>query len=117
MRSLVNARSRDKWCRFHNNHGHNTEHYIQLKREIEKLLEQRHLKEYVRVNELRTERKKGKESKRKHPGRLWTPFRKGKREVVNVIFGKDSKGRDNLVEKRSLARHVFLEGTGRHPLH
>ncbi|KAL0401561.1 UNVERIFIED_CONTAM: hypothetical protein Slati_4186000 [Sesamum latifolium] len=37
----------DKFCRFHNNYGHNTEECRHLKNEIERLIQNRYLQEYV----------------------------------------------------------------------
>lgn len=56
MRSPVGARSKDKWCKFHKDHGYNTEDCVQLKREVERLLEQSHLKEFIRVRKPRRDK-------------------------------------------------------------
>ena len=40
-------RPRDKYCRFHRDHGHNTEDYYDLKRQIEELIKQGKLQRFV----------------------------------------------------------------------
>lgn len=76
--SPTNARSKDKWCKFHKYHGHDPEDSIQLKREIKELLELGNLKEYVKISEPRRERKG--ENYGKNACAVWTPRRKGQKE-------------------------------------
>jgi len=40
-------RSRDKYCRFHRDHGHDTFDYYDLKQEIEALIRQEKLQRFV----------------------------------------------------------------------
>ena len=42
-----NKRVRDKYCRFHRDHGHNTEECYDLKRQIEELIKQGKLQRFV----------------------------------------------------------------------
>ena len=43
-----NRRSRDKYCRFHRDHGHDTADCYDLKQQIEALIKQRKLQKFVR---------------------------------------------------------------------
>ena len=43
-----NRRSRDKYCRFHRDHGHDMANYYDLKLQIEALIKQRKLQKFVR---------------------------------------------------------------------
>ncbi|KAL0453020.1 UNVERIFIED_CONTAM: hypothetical protein Slati_1280100 [Sesamum latifolium] len=65
----------DKFCRFHNDYGHTTEECRQLKSEIERLIQNRYLQEYVCWKKARGtgpyqkyETNKGKEVKNPSPG-------------------------------------------------
>ena len=42
-----NKRSRDKYCRFHRDHGHDTTDYYDLKQQIETLIRQGKLQRFV----------------------------------------------------------------------
>ena len=42
-----NKRSRDKYCRFHRDHGHDTTDYYDLKQQIEALIRQKKLQRFV----------------------------------------------------------------------
>ena len=37
----------NRWCDFHNNHGHKTKYYITLKMEVNELLKKGHLPEFL----------------------------------------------------------------------
>ena len=47
LKSDPNKRSRDKYCRFHRNHGHNTADCYDLKQQIEALIRQGKLQRFV----------------------------------------------------------------------
>lgn len=53
MKSLAETWNKYKWCKFHKDHGYDTEDFIQLKKEIEKLLDEGHLREYIQRKHLR----------------------------------------------------------------
>ena len=48
LRSSPNQRSKDLYCRFHRDHGHNTEDCFVLKEQIEALIRQGKLKKFIR---------------------------------------------------------------------
>ncbi|GAV65630.1 hypothetical protein CFOL_v3_09145 [Cephalotus follicularis] len=50
MRSPAEKRYLDKFCRYHCDHGHDTEEYRKLKNQIEDLIRKGHLKRYVDRN-------------------------------------------------------------------
>ncbi|GAV83883.1 hypothetical protein CFOL_v3_27328 [Cephalotus follicularis] len=47
MRSPAEKRNTEKYCRYHRNHGHDTEECRQLKNQIEDLIRKGHLRKYV----------------------------------------------------------------------
>ena len=47
LKSSPEKRDREKYCRFHKDHGHNTKDYFRLKIDIEKLIKSGHLAEFV----------------------------------------------------------------------
>ncbi|XP_052209289.1 uncharacterized protein LOC127812798 [Diospyros lotus] len=47
LRSPPNTRSKNKYCRFHRDHGHDTEDCIQLKEEIQELINRGYLRDFV----------------------------------------------------------------------
>ena len=47
LKSDPNKRSRDKYCRFHRDHGHDTADYYDLKQQIEALIRQGKLQKFV----------------------------------------------------------------------
>ncbi|XP_077228277.1 uncharacterized protein LOC143861229 [Tasmannia lanceolata] len=55
MISKGNKRDKSKYCRFHRDHGHDTDNCWQLKEEIEQLISRGYLKKYVRGDTHRNE--------------------------------------------------------------
>ncbi|KAL2491928.1 RNA-directed DNA polymerase [Abeliophyllum distichum] len=79
-----NRRHERKYCKFHRDHGHDTEDCHQLKEEIERLIKRGHLSKFVKAD-----KEKGKEAEyRQQP-----PPRVG---VINVIVGGIAVG-DSVV--------------------
>ena len=50
LKSPLENRSRNKYCQYHKDHGHDTEECFKLKVEIGKLIERGHLTEFVTNN-------------------------------------------------------------------
>ncbi|KAH7845091.1 hypothetical protein Vadar_013397 [Vaccinium darrowii] len=48
LRSDPSKRSKDKWCRFHRHHGHTTDDCIDLKQQIEGLIQRGRLRRFVK---------------------------------------------------------------------
>ena len=51
MHSSPNVRDKNKYCRFHKDHGHNTEECRDLKEQIEELIRKEKLQKYVKKGE------------------------------------------------------------------
>ena len=51
LHSSPNVRDKNKYCRFHKDHGHNTEDCKDLKEQVEKLIQKGRLQKYVKKNE------------------------------------------------------------------
>ena len=51
LHSSPNVHDYSKYCRFHKDHGHNTEDYRDLKEQVEELIRKGRLQKYVKKNE------------------------------------------------------------------
>ena len=51
LHSSPNVRDKNKYCRFHKDHGHNTEDCKDLKEQIEELIQKGKLQKYVKKGE------------------------------------------------------------------
>ncbi|KAH7850245.1 hypothetical protein Vadar_029774 [Vaccinium darrowii] len=51
LRTNPNKRPRDKWCKFHSDHHHETDDYIDLKHQIEDLIQRGQFKRFIKVVE------------------------------------------------------------------
>ena len=59
MKGDPNKRNRNKYCRFHRDHGHDTDECFDLKQQIENLIRQGKLRSFLRQDH-RDEKQKGK---------------------------------------------------------
>ena len=59
MKGDPNKRNRNKYCRFHRDHGYDTDEYFDLKQQIENLIRQGKLRSFLRQDH-RDEKQKGK---------------------------------------------------------
>lgn len=48
IRTTPNRRDKSKYCRYHGDHGHNTNDYFDLKDEIEFLIQRGYLKDFIK---------------------------------------------------------------------
>ncbi|XP_052209262.1 uncharacterized protein LOC127812774 [Diospyros lotus] len=68
MKAPANKRSKDKYCRFHRDHGHDTEECHQLKEEIQELINRGFLRRFVAkdTESQRDERRRSMSPPRRH---------------------------------------------------
>ena len=81
MRGDLNKRNRNKYCRFHRDHGHDTDECFDLKQQIENLIRQGKLKNFL-GRDNRDEKMKGKMEESSRP-----PLGE-----IKVIIGGSSTG-------------------------
>ena len=60
MKTSERKRDPSKYCRYHSDHRHDTDHYWKLKDEIEKLIQRGLLRQYVGKNDNRPPKNDGK---------------------------------------------------------
>ena len=91
MKGDPNKRNRNKYCRFHRDHGHDTYECFDLKQQIENLIRQRKLKNFLRQDH-KDEKLKGKMEESSQP-----PLRE-----IRVIIGGSSTGQSSKSKKAYL---------------
>ncbi|XP_077249460.1 uncharacterized protein LOC143888968 [Tasmannia lanceolata] len=69
MLSKGNKRDKSKYCRFHKDHGHDTDECKHLKDEIELLIQREYLKKYVKDDSDRREHRERSRQSRRSPRR------------------------------------------------
>ncbi|XP_022154876.1 uncharacterized protein LOC111022030 [Momordica charantia] len=103
LRGAPERRSKDKYCRFHREHGHNTSDCWELKRQVEDLTQDGYFKKFVgkpRTNS--AEKKEERKRSRTPPRRIDRPA------VINTIFGGPSGGQSGQ-KRKELARAARCE--------
>ncbi|KAK3034435.1 hypothetical protein RJ639_034672 [Escallonia herrerae] len=97
MRLAPSQRDRNLWCHYHNDHGHTTDKCESLKRAIEALIKQGHLRGYVnRINEKREATPlAGREEVRENAG------------VINTISGGIAAGGSSGQGRKAYVREVL----------
>ncbi|XP_050238228.1 uncharacterized protein LOC126687717 [Mercurialis annua] len=96
MVHITETRDENRYCKFHEDYGHDTEECYDLKKEIEKLIESGALRKFINNREEKEQRKEGadNEEKKEEP--------KGRKKdvvgVVNIILGGkgEREGRKKL---------------------
>ena len=91
MKGDPNKRNRNKYCRFHRDHGHDTYECFDLKQQIENLIRQRKLKNFL-GRDHKDEKLKGKMEESSQP-----PLRE-----IRVIIGGSSTGQSSKSKKAYL---------------
>ena len=91
MRGDPNKRNRNKYCRFHRDHGHDTDECFDLKQQIENLIRQGKLKNFL-GRDNRDEKMKRKMEESSRP-----PLRE-----IRVIIGGSSTGQSSKSKKAYL---------------
>ncbi|XP_022159160.1 uncharacterized protein LOC111025585 [Momordica charantia] len=103
LRGDPEKRNKDRYCRFHRDHGYDTSNCWELKRQIEDLIQDGYSKKYVG--------KPGSSSigKKEERKRSRTPPRRDDRPaVINTIFGGPSGGQSGN-KRKELAREACWE--------
>jgi ribosomal protein L25 (general stress protein Ctc) len=95
-------RSRDKYCRFHSDHGHNTEDCYDLKRQIEELIKQGKLQRFVERGQ-REGRPQGPRQQRPPMEVLLRPPPLGE---IHVITGGMAAGGTSRSLQKAYARQI-----------
>lgn len=101
MKGDPNKRNKNKYCRFHRDHGHDTDECYDLKQQIENLIRQGKLRHFVRKDH-KDEKLKGKMEESSRP-----PLGK-----IRVIIGGTSAGQTSKSKKTYLkvVQNVQLSG-------
>nr|XP_023896294.1 uncharacterized protein LOC112008189 [Quercus suber] len=101
MKGDLNKRNRNNYCRFHRDHGHDTDECFDLKQQIENLIRQGKLRSFL-GRDHKDEKLKGKVEESSRP-----PFRE-----IRVIIGGSSTGQSSKSKKAYLkvGQSVQLSG-------
>ncbi|CAA0839390.1 Unknown protein, partial [Striga hermonthica] len=106
MRTPANKRSRDKYCRFHRDHGHDTEDCETLKNEIEDLIRRGYLKKFVGKDRSSPQPRRSRSKDRSRSPRRGNPRARSPRRdntqvagVIAEIAGGPSGGESNSARK------------------
>ena len=102
MKGDPNKRNRNKYCRFHRDHGHDTYECFDLKQQIENLIRQRKLKNFL-GRDHKDEKLKGKMEESSQP-----PLRE-----IRVIIGGSSTGQSSKSKKAYLKVVQSVQLSGR----
>ena len=81
MKAPPSTHNKNKYCRFHRDHGHDTENYYALKNEIEELIRRGYLGKFVR--------QEGDRTTEENPSGPSTQIEEDNRpteKIINMIF-------------------------------
>ncbi|XP_022152029.1 uncharacterized protein LOC111019838 [Momordica charantia] len=98
LRGDPEKRNKDKYCRFHRDHGHNTSSCWELKRQIEDLIQDGYFKKFVGKPRSNSVEKMEERKRSRTPSR-----REDRPAVINTIFGGPSGGQSRN-KRNELAR-------------
>ena len=104
MKADTNKRNRNKYCRFHRNHGHDTNECFDLKQQIENLIKQWKLRNFL-GRDYKDEKLKAKVEESSRP-----PL-----EEIRMIIGGSSTGQSSRSRKTYLKVVHNVQLFGRSP--
>ncbi|GAV78449.1 hypothetical protein CFOL_v3_21917, partial [Cephalotus follicularis] len=93
LRSPTERRDVEKYCRYHRDHGHDTEECRQLKNQIEDLIRKGHLRKYV-DREVPQGRR---EQRRQEAPRQGEELQQKPRGVIHTISGGVASGEEEVI--------------------
>ena len=102
MKGDPNKRNRNKYCRFHRNHGHDMDKCFDLKQQVENLIRQGKLKSFL-GRDYKDEKLKGKAEESSRP-----PLGE-----IRVIIGGSSTGQSSKSKKAYLKVVQSIQLSGR----
>ncbi|XP_022158414.1 uncharacterized protein LOC111024904 [Momordica charantia] len=103
LRGDLEKRNKEKYCRFHRDHGHNTTSCWELKRQIEDLIQDGYFKKFVGKPRSNSVEKKEERKRSRTP-----PRREDRPAVINTIFGGPNGGQSGN-KRKELAREARRE--------
>ncbi|GAV77012.1 hypothetical protein CFOL_v3_20484 [Cephalotus follicularis] len=104
LRSLAKRRNVEKYCRYHREHGHDTEECRQLKNQIEDLIRRGHLRKYV---DRETPQGRREQRREEAPHRGEEPQQKP-RGVIHTISGGVASGGDHKNARKAYGRQSLV---------
>ena len=104
MKGDPNKRNRNKYCRFHRDHGHDTDEYFDLKQQIENLIRQGKLRNFL-GQDYKDEKLKAKVEESSRP-----PFGE-----IRMIVGGSLTGQSSRSKKTYLKVVQNIQLSGRSP--
>ncbi|GAV71536.1 hypothetical protein CFOL_v3_15028 [Cephalotus follicularis] len=99
MRSPTEKRDTEKYCRYHHDHGHDTDECRQLKNQIEDLIRKGHLRKYVDRDAPQGRREQREEAPRQQEEQQQQP-----RGVIHTISGGVASSGDHKNARKAYGR-------------